>query len=70
VNYLLPEYGKTPLCEIRPAKVEDFLLEQKLSNSCRNTILFTLKLIMQEAKGEGIIDIVPEFEPFKRSSKR
>jgi len=25
---------------------------------------------MQEAKREGIIDMVPEFEPFKRSSKR
>jgi len=70
VNYLLPGFGKTPLDKIRTAKVEDYLLDQKLSNSSRNTILYTLKLIMQEAKREGIIDMVPEFEPFKRASKR
>jgi len=70
VNYLLPGFGKTPLDKIRPAKVEDFLLEQKLSNSSRNGILNTLELIMQEAKREGVIDMVPELEPFKRSSKR
>jgi integrase len=50
--------------------VEDYLLEQMLSNSSRNTILYTLKLVMREAKRDGIIDMVPEFEPFKRSSKR
>ena len=66
VNYLIPEFGKVPLTKTRPAAVEDFLLEQKLSNSSRNTILYTLKLVMRE----GIIDMVPEFEPFKRSSKR
>jgi len=70
VNYLLPGFGKTPLDKIRPAQVEDFLLEQPLSNSSRNTILYTLRLIMQEAKREGLIDMVPEFEPFKRASKR
>jgi integrase len=70
VNYLLPKFGKCALEKIRPAQVEDFLLEQKLSNSCRNTILYTLKLVMKEAMREGIIDMAPEFEPFKRSSKR
>ena len=69
-NYLLPKFGKLTLDKIRPAAVEDFLLEQRLSNSCRNTILYTLKLVMQEAKREGIIEIIPEFEPFRRSGKR
>jgi integrase len=45
-------------------------LEQRLSNSCRNTILYTLKLIMREARRSGIIEIIPEFEPFKRNGKR
>ena len=45
VKYLLPKFGKLGLDKIRPAKVEDFLLEQRLSNSCRNTIMYTLKLI-------------------------
>jgi hypothetical protein len=45
------------------------LLEQNLSNSCRNTIIYTLKLIMREAKREGIIEVIPEFEPFKRSGE-
>jgi len=38
VKYLLPKFGKLSLDKIRPARVEDFLLEQRLSNSCRNTI--------------------------------
>ena len=56
--------------KIRPSKVDDYLLEQQLSNSCRNTIIYTLKLVLKEAKREGIINMVPEFEPFKRSGKR
>jgi integrase len=50
--------------------VEDYLLDLKLPNSSRNTILYTLKLVMREAKRAGVIEMVPEFEPFKRSSKR
>jgi len=69
-NYLLPKFGKLPLDKIRPAKVEDYLLEQRLSNSCRNTIIYTLQLVMREAKREGIIEIIPEFEPFKRAGRR
>jgi integrase len=70
VNYLVPKFGKLALDKIRPAKVEDYLLEQRLSNSCRNTILYTLKLVMREARREGIIESIPEFEPFKRAGKR
>jgi len=70
MNYIIPKFGRLPLDKIRPANVEDYLLEQRLSNSCRNTILYTLKLIMREAKREGIIEIIPEFEPFKRVGKR
>ena len=70
VNYLIPKFGKLTLDKIRPANVEDFLLEQRLSNSCRNTIMYTLKLVMQEAKREGIIENIPEFEPFRRSGRR
>jgi integrase len=33
-------------------------------------MLYTLKMIMQEARREGIIEYVPEFEPFKRTGKR
>jgi integrase len=50
--------------------VEDFLLEQTLSNSSRNAILHTLELVMREAMREGVIEMVPEFESFKRSSRR
>jgi hypothetical protein len=66
VNYLIPKFGKLTLDKIRPANVEDYLIEQRLSNSCRNTILYTLKLVMWE----GIIESIPEFEPFKRNGKR
>jgi integrase len=70
VNYLIPRFGKLTLDKIRPAAVEDFLLEQRLSNSCRNTILYTLKLVMQEARREGIIETIPDFEPFRRAGRR
>jgi len=70
LNYIIPQFGEVSLSKIRPAKVEDFLLEQPIGNSTRNTIIYTLQLIMQEAEREGIIDMVPEFEPFKRHSKR
>jgi hypothetical protein len=59
VNYLIPKYGKLPLDKIRPAHVEDFLLEQRLSNSSRNQILFTLILVMREAKREGLLEFIP-----------
>lgn len=70
LKYIIPRFGKLSWDKIRPAKVEDFLLEQRLSNSCRNTILYTLKLVMREAKREGIIESIPEFEPFKRNGRR
>ncbi|MDR0444463.1 MAG: site-specific integrase [Treponema sp.] len=69
-GYLLPKFGKIKFSEITPTAVEDFLLEQRLSNSCRNTIIYTLKLIMREARRSGIIEMVPEFEPFKRNGRR
>jgi len=69
-GYLLPKFGKQKFSEITPTAVEDFLLEQRLSNSCRNTIIYTLKLIMREARRSGIIEMVPEFEPFKRNGRR
>jgi hypothetical protein len=70
VNYLIPKFGKLTLDKIRPAAVEEFLLEQQLSNSCRNTILYTLKLVIQEARREGIIETIPDFEPFRRTGRR
>jgi integrase len=69
-GYILPRFGKLKFHEITPTAVEDFFLEQRLSNSCRNTILYTLKLIMREARRAGILEIIPEFEPFKRNGKR
>jgi hypothetical protein len=67
-GYLLPKFGHLKFTEITPTMVEDFLLEQRLSNSCRNTIIYTLKLVMREAKRAGIIEMLPEFEPFKRNA--
>jgi integrase len=69
-GYLLPKFGKLRFFEITPTAVEDYLLEKRLSNSCRNTIIYTLKLVMREAKRAGIIQMIPEFEPFKRNGRR
>jgi hypothetical protein len=70
IGYLLPKFGKLTFAEINPTAVEDYLLEQWLSNSCRNTIIYTLKLVMREAKRAGVIQMIPEFEPFKRNGRR
>jgi integrase len=69
-GYILPRFGKLRFTEITSTAVEDFLLEQRLSNSCRNTILYTLKLVMREARRAGVFENIPEFEPFKRNGKR
>lgn len=69
-KYLLPQFGNLRIREIMPTAVEDFLLGQRLSNSCRNTIMYTLKTIMREARRAGLLDIVPELEPFRRNGRR
>ncbi len=69
-RYLLPRFGQLRFQDIKPTALEDYLLTLPLSNSCRNTIMYTLKLIMREARRSGIIDIVPEFEPFRRNGRR
>jgi hypothetical protein len=69
-GYILPRFGKIRFDEITPTDVEDYLLEQMLSNSSRNTILYILKLVVREAKRAGVIEMVPEFEPFKRNGRR
>jgi hypothetical protein len=56
-NYSLPTFGKIKFGKITPTAVEDFLLKRLLSSSCRNTIMYTLKLIMIEARRTGIIGI-------------
>ncbi|ULQ60388.1 site-specific integrase [Brucepastera parasyntrophica] len=69
-RYILPRFGRYRFPDITPTEVEDFLLEQRLSNSCRNTVLYTLRLIMREARRSGILEIIPEFEPFRRNGRR
>jgi hypothetical protein len=69
-GYLLPKFGHLKFAEITPTAIEDFLLEQRLSNSCRNTIIYTLKSVMRKAKRAGIIEMLPELEPFKRNGRR
>ncbi|HKL87324.1 MAG TPA: site-specific integrase [Treponemataceae bacterium] len=68
--YLLPRFGHLTFQEIKPTALEDYLLELPLSNSYRNTIMYTLKLVMREARRAGVIEIIPELEPFKRNGRR
>jgi integrase len=70
IKYILPGFGHLHFEEITPTMVEDFLLDQRLSNSTRNTILYTFKLVMREARRSGVIGMIPEIEAFKRNSKR
>lgn len=69
-RYIIPRFGFYPVGDITAVEVEDWLLEVKVSNSTRNTIIETFSIILREAKRNRLILSVPEFERFARNGKR
>jgi hypothetical protein len=69
-RYIIPRFATYPVGDITAVEVEDWLLEVKVSNSTRNTIIETFSIILREAKRDRLIQSVPEFERFARNGKR
>jgi len=53
--YLIPKFGDTKLNRITLAVFEDWLFKLPLSNSTKNHLLYTMRLIMKEAVRRGVI---------------
>ncbi len=75
--YILPKWGGCKLNEITAPAVEKWLLRLKsyklktedgsghnLANSTKNQIIYTLNIILREARRENIIRSVPQIEPY------
>jgi integrase len=67
-NHILPRFGALPLAEITKAAVENWLVTLPLANATRNHLLYTLRMILREAKDARLIKENPlqEPEPFGR----
>lgn len=76
--YLIPKWGEHKLREINAPDVEKWLLhlksfkmkDKELSNNTKNQIIFTMNILFREAKREGIIQTVPQIEPFGNRRKK
>jgi hypothetical protein len=66
-NYLFPRFGDDELCNITAVEIEDWLVSLPLANQTRNHILYSLSIVLQEAKREGIISSNPveDVEPME-----
>lgn len=58
-KHILPKFGRKPLIEINPVEVENWLVSLKLANQTKNHILYTLGIVLREAKRERLIPFNP-----------
>lgn len=68
-HHILPRWGKTMLSEITKPDIEDWLLTLDLENATRNAIMYTLRILLREAKGRNLIAQNPlqETEPRRKN---
>ena len=59
INYVFPKFGKLALDEINAVQIENWLLDIDLSNSSKNQLLGSLRIILKEARRERLIDYNP-----------
>jgi len=59
VNHILPRFGYQRLNDITAVEIEDWLVSLPLANQTRNHILYSLSIILREAKRDGLIDDNP-----------
>ena len=58
-NHILPKFGDTCLTDLNPVKIENWLVSLPLANQTKNHILYTLNIILKEAKREKLILVNP-----------
>lgn len=58
-RYILPMFGKMLLREIKASDISRWVFKLELSNQTRNHILYTLRIILDEAVFQELIDFNP-----------
>ena len=69
-KYIFPVLGDCYLVAITPAEVETWLRTLSLSGSVKNSIINTLRIVLEEARRVQLISVVPSFRRFARRSMR
>ncbi len=59
VNHILPEFGTVEISKIEPIQIEKWLLNLDLSNTTKNHILGSFRIILHEALREHLINHNP-----------
>lgn len=70
-GYILPRFGKATLSEITKPDIEDWLVTLPLSNGTKNHLMYSLRIVLREAKARKLITDNPlqEPEPLGKTSK-
>lgn len=58
-TYIIPKWGNLLLSDLNAVDVENWLISLILSNSTKNQILYTLKIVCREAVRKGIVKTNP-----------
>ncbi len=70
-NYIIPQFGKRRLNDLNPVEIENWLVGLSLANGTKNNILYTLNIVLREAKREKLIahNPIDEVEPLAANYK-
>jgi len=68
-NYILPAHGALPLDQIDAATIEDLSASLPVSNSYRNEILRTYRIVMDEAARERLVPPLGTVDRFARNTR-
>jgi integrase len=71
-NYILPAFGKKHLGDLTRPMIETWVLTLPLANQSRNHLLYTLRIVLREAKSEKLIADNPlqEMEPLGKNPRK
>ena len=58
-NYVFPELGDVSLADLNPVMIENWLVSLPLANQTKNHIMYTLNIVLGEAKRENLIPFNP-----------
>ena len=61
-NYIIPQFGKGRLSDLNPVQIENWLVGLSLGNGTKNDILYTLNIVLTEAKREKLLEIWNELK--------
>ena len=70
-KYIFPVFGNTDLTNLNAVEIENWIVSLDLSNQTKNHIIYTLNIILKEAKREKLITANPldDVEPMAKKYK-